>query len=80
MDDVEEVKGAKLEAEKRQFMIYSLADGVGGQRKVELACLNRGMVGINWKEVPSGGKQKSYIRIRISEVNSSRDGMIVMIV
>lgn len=45
VDDVEEVKGAKLGAEKRQFMIDSLADGVGRQRNVELACLNRGMVG-----------------------------------
>lgn len=30
VDDVEEVKGAKLVTEKRQFMIDSLADGVGG--------------------------------------------------
>lgn len=45
VDDVEEVKGAKLVAEKWQFMIDSLADGVGGQRKVELACFNRWMVG-----------------------------------
>lgn len=45
VDDVEKVKRAKLDAEKRQFMIDSLADGIGGQRKVELACFNRGMVG-----------------------------------
>ena len=31
VDDVEEVKGAKLDAEKSQFMIDSLVDGVGGQ-------------------------------------------------
>lgn len=30
VDDVEEVQGAKLLAEKWQFMIDSLADGVGG--------------------------------------------------
>lgn len=30
VDDVEEIKGAKLVAEKRHFMIDSAADGVGG--------------------------------------------------
>lgn len=30
VDDVEEVQGAELLAEKGQFMIDSLADGVGG--------------------------------------------------
>lgn len=45
VDDVEEIKGAKLDAETRQFVIDGLADEVGRQRKIELACLNRVMVG-----------------------------------
>lgn len=45
VDDVEEIKGAKLNAETRQFVIDGLANEVGGQRKIELACLNRAVVG-----------------------------------
>lgn len=45
VDDVEEIKGAKLAAETRQFVIDGLADEIGGQRKIELACLNGVMVG-----------------------------------
>lgn len=45
VDDVEEIKGAKLDAETRQFVIDGLADEVGGQRKIELAYLNGVMVG-----------------------------------
>lgn len=45
VDDVEEIKGAKLDVETRQFVIDGLADGVGGQREIELAYLNGVMVG-----------------------------------